>query len=45
MKLDAKETLRVMRLIDALEDLDDVQEVYSNLEISNEIIEQYEGEL
>lgn len=45
MKLDAKETLRVMRLIDALEDLDDVQEVYSNLEISNKIIEQYEGEL
>lgn len=43
MKLSDEETLRVMRLIDALEDLDDVQEVHSNLEITDEIIEQYEG--
>ena len=31
---------KVMRLIDVLEDLDDVQNVYSNAEISDEIMEQ-----
>lgn len=29
-----------MRLIDALEDLDDVQNVYSNANIADEIMEQ-----
>jgi YebC/PmpR family DNA-binding regulatory protein len=42
--LDEKETMQVMSLIEALEDLDDVQEVYSNLEISDEAVLKYEQE-
>jgi YebC/PmpR family DNA-binding regulatory protein len=38
MTLDEKETLQVMNMIEALEELDDVQQVYSNLEISAEIL-------
>jgi transcriptional/translational regulatory protein YebC/TACO1 len=37
--MDAEGAEKLMRLIDALEDLDDVQEVYSNAEISEEIME------
>ncbi len=44
MSLGVKETTQVMGLIDALEELDDVQEVYSNLEISDEVLLQYEQE-
>lgn len=36
--LDAKETESVMNLIENLEDLDDVTSVYSNLEISDELL-------
>ena len=35
---DADDARRVVRLLDMLEDLDDVQQVYSNAEISNEIL-------
>jgi transcriptional/translational regulatory protein YebC/TACO1 len=35
-----EEAQKVMRLIDRLEELDDVQEVYSNADISEEIMEQ-----
>lgn len=38
-ELDRDTAEKLMRLIDALEDLDDVQEVYSNAEISGEIME------
>jgi YebC/PmpR family DNA-binding regulatory protein len=38
MTLDEKDTLQVMNMIEALEDLDDVQQVYSNLDISEEIL-------
>ncbi|NOQ79933.1 MAG: YebC/PmpR family DNA-binding transcriptional regulator, partial [Gammaproteobacteria bacterium] len=31
---------KVMRLVDMLEDLDDVQNVYSNSEFSDEVMEQ-----
>lgn len=44
MILNEKETIQVMDLIDTLEELDDVQEVYSNLEISDEIMLKYEQE-
>jgi YebC/PmpR family DNA-binding regulatory protein len=44
MQLGEKETLQVMGIIDALEDLDDVQQVYSNLNISDEVMEKYEAE-
>jgi YebC/PmpR family DNA-binding regulatory protein len=42
IQLEEKETLRVMKIIDALEELDDVQQVYSNLDISDEVIAKYE---
>jgi len=45
LKLDEDKTLSVMRLIDALEDMDDVQEIHSNLEITDDIIAKYEGDL
>jgi YebC/PmpR family DNA-binding regulatory protein len=37
---DLEEAQKVMRLIERLEDLDDVQEVYSNADISAELVEQ-----
>jgi len=42
LSLDEKGTLSNMNLIDALEELDDVQQVYSNLEISDEVMAAYE---
>jgi YebC/PmpR family DNA-binding regulatory protein len=43
LQLDEKETLRVMGIIDELEDLDDTQQVYSNLDISDEVMSKYEA--
>jgi YebC/PmpR family DNA-binding regulatory protein len=43
MQLSEKETLQVMGIIDALEELDDVQQVYSNLAISDEVMIKYEA--
>lgn len=40
--LDAEDAEKMMRLIDRLEDLDDVQNVYSNADISAEIMAQLE---
>ncbi len=37
----AKDAVSVMGLIDALEELDDVQQVFSNLDFSEEAVEQY----
>lgn len=39
---DEKDALQVMRLLEKLEDLDDVQRVYSNLDISDELASKYE---
>jgi len=33
----------VMGIIDALEELDDTQQVYSNLDISDEVMAKYEA--
>ncbi len=41
---DGKEALQAMRLIERLEDLDDVQKVYSNLDVSEELAEQFANE-
>jgi YebC/PmpR family DNA-binding regulatory protein len=38
MELNVEDTLQVLRAIDALEELDDVQNVYSNLKVSDEAI-------
>ena len=35
--------MQTLRLIDRLEDLDDVQNVYTNADIADEIAEKYEG--
>jgi len=43
IELAEKEAIQTLRLIDRLEDLDDVQNVYTNAEIANEIAEKYEG--
>lgn len=41
--LDKKDALKVMTVVDMLEELDDVQQVYSNLDITDEIMEAYEA--
>lgn len=38
VKLDAESSERLVKLIDALEDLDDVQEVYTNAEFAEEVL-------
>ncbi len=43
IELGEKEGLQALRLIDRLEDLDDVQNVYTNADIPDEVAEQYEG--
>jgi YebC/PmpR family DNA-binding regulatory protein len=40
LSLDEADTLKGLRLIERLEDLDDVQEVYTNLDISDEVLAQ-----
>ncbi|MCK4842033.1 MAG: YebC/PmpR family DNA-binding transcriptional regulator [Methylococcales bacterium] len=40
IELDAKDAEKLLRLIDVLEDLDDVQEVYSNADISEQVMSQ-----
>jgi len=42
MELDEQDTIKAMTLIDALEELEDVQQVYSNLNITDEIMAKYE---
>jgi len=39
VELNLEDTLQVMKTIDILEELDDIQEVYSNLKISDEALE------
>ena len=41
--LDEKDALQTLRLIDRIEDLDDVQAVFTNADITDEIAEKYEG--
>ena len=38
ISLDAKEAEQVIRLLEKLEDLDDVQRVHSNAEFSDEVL-------
>jgi YebC/PmpR family DNA-binding regulatory protein len=42
MELDEKDTIKAMILIDALEELEDVQQVYSNLNITDEVMAKYD---
>jgi YebC/PmpR family DNA-binding regulatory protein len=41
--LDEKDALQTLRLLDRIEDLDDVQAVFTNADISDEVAEKYEG--
>lgn len=41
VSLDADDARRIVKLLDMLEDLDDVQQVYSNMEISDEILAEF----
>ncbi len=43
MQLNEKGTLQTMNLIDALEDLDDVTRVFTNLDIPDEVLEKYQA--
>jgi YebC/PmpR family DNA-binding regulatory protein len=40
MELDQQQTVQALRLIEKLEELDDVQQVFSNLEISDDVLAQ-----
>ena len=44
IEVDLEGARRVMRLVDALEDLDDVQNVYSNANVSAEVMAELEAE-
>jgi YebC/PmpR family DNA-binding regulatory protein len=44
IKLDKDEARKVLKLVDALEDHDDVQEVYTNFDISSDILEEIASE-
>jgi YebC/PmpR family DNA-binding regulatory protein len=43
LQLPPDEAVKVMRVIESLEDLDDVQQVYSNLDITDELMMQFEA--
>jgi YebC/PmpR family DNA-binding regulatory protein len=44
MELDVNETLQVMKVIDSIEEMDDVQNVYSNLKMSEDALAALEAE-
>jgi YebC/PmpR family DNA-binding regulatory protein len=44
MELDVNETLQVLKVIESLEEMDDVQGVYSNLKMSEDALEALEAE-
>ncbi len=44
VKLDEKDAAKLLKLMDALEDQDDVQKVYANFDISDEIMEKLAAE-
>ncbi|HUI93176.1 MAG TPA: YebC/PmpR family DNA-binding transcriptional regulator [Chitinivibrionales bacterium] len=41
VKLDGDSAVKVLRLIDELDELDDAQHVYNNLDVSDEVLEKY----
>ncbi len=43
LELGEEDSLKLLRLMDRLEELDDVQKVYTNVEFSNDVLEKYEG--
>lgn len=45
MALDVRESVQVLKLIDVLEEMDDVRRVYSNLEVTDEAVAAFEASL
>ncbi len=43
LQLAEKEAVSVLRLLDRLEELDDVQRVYTNVDFAREVVEKYQG--
>ncbi|MFN8558481.1 MAG: YebC/PmpR family DNA-binding transcriptional regulator [Dehalococcoidia bacterium] len=43
MHLEGAEAIQVLKLLDRLEDLDDVQKVYSNAEFPDDVLATYGG--
>jgi transcriptional/translational regulatory protein YebC/TACO1 len=43
-KITANESVKVLKLLDLLEENDDVQQVFHNMELTNEILEVMENE-
>jgi transcriptional/translational regulatory protein YebC/TACO1 len=41
VSLDTRDSVRILKLISEIEDLDDVRQVYSNLEMTQEAVEAY----
>ena len=44
LSLEKNISLKTLKLMENLEDLDDVQKVFSNIDITDEIIESFENE-
>ncbi len=44
LELDVAETLQVLRVVEAIEEMDDVQNVFHNLRISDEVLAALEAE-
>jgi transcriptional/translational regulatory protein YebC/TACO1 len=44
LQLDDGATLQVMRMMAKIEELEDVQQVYTNIDISDEVMTRYEAE-
>ena len=44
IEVDVEGARKIMRLIDALEDLDDVQEVYANFDAPDDVLAQLEDD-
>ena len=45
LELDDKVAIQTLRLLDRLEELDDVQRVFSNADFSDDVLEEYRGEV
>jgi transcriptional/translational regulatory protein YebC/TACO1 len=44
LQLDSKASIQTMRLLDSLDEIDDVQKVYSNADYTDEALVQYQSQ-
>ncbi len=45
MSLDEHTSFQVLRMLDRLEEMDDVQNVYNNVDISDEVMEKFHSQV